>query len=276
MLLDRLKPYLTREELGRIVAEARSPHRQINPGTVNAASPVCFALERAAIDRNVPRSNEKVPRRILQFWDQETIPEDVDNCMATWRAIPGFEQVVFHEEAARDFIRAEYGLGHLEAYDLCNHPAMKSDLFRLAYLYRHGGVYIDADDAYAGSGMDRLFREDGLLKLRTASFKKDSSMHPVTVFNNNPISCVANDEIIRRALERATRIIRSLGERDNYNILLVTGPVNLSIALYTAVLDCIARNTDLRFSPIVDWDDIAKKNTNLEYQKTRRNWRVTE
>lgn len=275
MLLDRLQAYLTQEELGRIVAEAGSPHRQISPDTVSAASPLCLALERAARDRNVPRSPESVPRRILQFWDQEAIPDDVHDCMVTWWEIPGFEHVIFNEETARDFIRAEYDARHVEAFDLCNHPAMKSDLFRLAYLHRHGGVYIDADDAYAGSGMDRLYREDGLLKLRTASFKKDPSMPPVTVFNNNPIFCVANDEVVRRALGRATRIMLALGKRENYNILVITGPVNLSIAVYTTALDCIARGTDFRFCPIIGWDDIAKKNTNLEYQRTKRNWRVT-
>ncbi|HTT84701.1 MAG TPA: glycosyltransferase [Rhizomicrobium sp.] len=275
MLLDRLRAYLTRDELARIVAEARSPHRRIDLNNLGAAGPLCLALERAAIDQKVPRSPEKVPRRILQFWDQEAIPEDVRNCMATWRAIPGFEHVVFHEEPARDFIRSEYHLRHLQAFDLCNHPAMKSDLFRLAYLYRHGGVYIDVDDAYAGSGMERLFRDDGLLKLRTASFKKDSSMNPVTIYNNNPIFCAPKDEVIGRALERATQIMLTLGKRETYNILIITGPVNISLALYTAAIDCIARNTDLRFSPIIGWDDIARKNTDLEYQRTSRNWRVT-
>jgi mannosyltransferase OCH1-like enzyme len=151
---------------------------------------------------------------------------------------------------------------------------MKSDLFRLAYLYRHGGVYIDADDAYAGANMDSLFREDGLFRLRTASFRKTPSDSPVTVFNNNPIFCVPQDEIFRKALARATTIMLSLGKRDTYNVLLTTGPVNLSEAVYATALDCIANNTEFLFCPIIGWDDIAKKNTGLEYQKTERNWRA--
>ena len=274
MLIDRLGPYLNDRELSRIVAEAGSRYRRVSASII---SPLCLTLERAAIDGNIPKSHERVPRRILQFWDHETIPEDVRNCMATWRTIPNFDHVVFDEATAREFIRAEYDARHLEAYDLCNHPAMKSDLFRLAYLCRHGGVYIDADDIYEGSNMDRLFDEDGgLLRLRSASFKRSPSDAPVTIYNNNPIFCPPNDEILRKALERATMILLSLGQKPFYNMLVITGPLNLSIAVYATALDCIAGGTDLRFCPILGWDDLAKKSQDLEYQRTTRNWRAAQ
>jgi mannosyltransferase OCH1-like enzyme len=273
MLLDRLRAYLSDRELSRIVAEAGSRHRRISASII---SPLCLALERAAIDGNIPRSHEKMPRRILQFWDQVTIPADIQNCMASWRAIPNFEHVLFDEGRAREFIRMQYDARHLEAYDLCNHPAMKSDLFRLAYLYRHGGVYIDADDSYEGSSMNQSFGEGGLFRLRSVSFKTIPSDPPAVIYNNNPIFCVANDEILRKALERATMIMLSLGKRKFYNMLVITGPLNLSIAVYATALDCIANGADFRFYPIIGWDDVAKKNATMEYQKTTRNWRMAQ
>jgi len=270
MLIDRLRPYLSDRELSRIVVEAGSRHRQIGASII---SPFCRALERAAIDGKIPKSHEKIPRRILQFWDQETIPPDVHDCMATWRAIPDFEHVIFDDVRAREFINAECEPRHLEAYDLCNHPAMKSDLFRLAFLYRRGGMYIDADDIYEGRNIQRLFDGDGLFRLRSASFTRGASEPPSTIYNNNPIFCVANDEILRKALERATSIMLSLGKREYYNMLVITGPLNLSIAVYATALDCIAQGTDFRFHPIIGWDDISRKNPKMEYQKTTRNWR---
>lgn len=273
MLIDRLKVYLSDRELTRIIAEAGSRHRRISAGII---SPLCRALERAAIDGNNPTSHEKVPRRILQFWDQETIPADVQDCMASWRAIPDFEHVIFDDMRAREFIRVECEARHLDAYDLCNHPAMKSDLFRLAYLYRYGGVYIDADDVYEGSNMDCLFDRDGLFRLRSASYTRSPSERPAAIYNNNPIFCVANDEILRKALERATTVLLSLGKRDFYNMLVITGPLNLSIAVYATALDCVAKGTDFRFGPIIGWDDVAKKNDRMEYRKTSRNWRVAQ
>jgi hypothetical protein len=196
--------------------------------------------------------------------------------MASWQAIPDFAHVIFDEDQAREFIGKEYDARHLEAYDLCNHPAMKSDLFRLAYLYRHGGVYVDADDTYAGSNMNRLIREDRFFRLRSASFKRNPSEPAVVIYNNNPIFCAANDEILRNALERATMIMLSLGKRDFYNMLVITGPLNLSIAAYATALDCIASGAEFHFCPIIGWDDVAKKNGNLEYQNTTRNWRLAQ
>jgi Glycosyltransferase sugar-binding region containing DXD motif len=273
MLLDRLRVHLSDDELNRIVAEAGSTKRRIS---ANIISPLCRALELAAIDGNVPGSHETLPRRILQFWDQKTIPADVRDCMTTWRAIPEFEYVLFDEDSAREFIGSEYEARHLDAYDLCNHPAMKSDLFRLAYLYRHGGVYIDADDAFAGSNLDRPFGEDGLFRLRSASFRKNPSDAPATIFNNNPIFSLPNEEILRKALERATMILLSLGKRDFYNMLVITGPLNLSIAVYATALDCIASDSEFLFCPILGWDDVARKSGNMAYQKTNRNWRVAQ
>lgn len=273
MLLDRLKAYVSDQELSRIAGEAKSRRRRVSASII---SPFCIALEKAAIDGNFPRSHEFVPRRILQFWDQKAIPPDVQNCMTSWRSIPNFEYVLFDEEQAREFMRAEYDVRHVNAYDLCNHPAMKADLFRLAYLYRHGGVYIDADDIYAGSNLEQLFREDGLFKVRCASFRRTPSEPPVTVYNNNPIFCTPKDEIVRMALERATMILLSMGKKEFYNVLVITGPVNLSIAAYMVALDCIARNDEFRFCPILGWDNIAHKSRNLDFQKTERNWRVAQ
>jgi len=273
MLIDRLRVYLDGRELSRIVAEAGSRQRRISASII---SPLCLALERAAIDGIISKSHENVPRRIVQFWDQKTIPADVQNCMASWRAIPDFEHVVYDEVRAREFIRAEYDARHLEAWDLCNHPAMKCDLFRLAYLYRHGGVYIDADDTYRGANIQHFFDEDGLFRVRSASFTRSPSDPPATIYNNNPIFCVPNDEILRKALERATMILLSLGKREFYNMLVITGPLNLSIAVYATALDCVASSADFPFHPIIGWDDVARKNGNMEYQKTTRNWRMAQ
>lgn len=66
MLVDRLRVYMSDRELSRIVAEAGSPQRRIS---ANIISPLCLALERTAIDGKIPKSPDKVPRRILQFWD---------------------------------------------------------------------------------------------------------------------------------------------------------------------------------------------------------------
>jgi hypothetical protein len=89
----------------------------------------------------------EIPRRIIQFWDSSPPPEDVLSIMASWADMnPGFDYILFDDVRARTFLAAHYGREVLVAYHRATSPAMKADLFRLAYLARHGGVYVDADD----------------------------------------------------------------------------------------------------------------------------------
>ena len=91
-----------------------------------------------------------IPRVIFQFWDESDIPEDVKSCMETWQVFKskGFEYHLFNIDTARKFIIDNLSDQNVEAFDRCYHPAMKSDYFRLCYIYCNGGVYIDGDDIY--------------------------------------------------------------------------------------------------------------------------------
>lgn len=79
----------------------------------------------------------------------------------------------------------------------------------------------------------------------------------------------------RHSKERPQSCFR-LKKKEFYNMVVITGPLNLSIAVYATALDCIASGADFRFCPIIGWDDVAKKNANMEYQKTARNWRMAQ
>ncbi|WP_114912291.1 WcbI family polysaccharide biosynthesis putative acetyltransferase [Acidibrevibacterium fodinaquatile] len=85
---------------------------------------------------------------IVQFWDSLDPPSDVLELIAAWRASvsPG-SHLLFNESSALKFILDNFPPKYAEAFEHCFHPAMKSDLFRLAYLYVNGGIYIDADDS---------------------------------------------------------------------------------------------------------------------------------
>lgn len=67
--------------------------------------------------------------------------------MQTWRDNnPDFEYTWFCEASARDFLLENYGTELANLFEFCHHPAMKSDLFRVAYLAKKGGWYVDADE----------------------------------------------------------------------------------------------------------------------------------
>jgi len=127
--------------LRRLVAE--------RPDYTPAAIGLFTALRRqGALARPAPTDPgvSPIPRRIGQFWDAH-IPPDIERLCEEWRANnPDFLYRRFSGAEARNYL-AEFGPpGAQAAFDIAVEPAMKADLFRLAYLFHEGGFYVDADD----------------------------------------------------------------------------------------------------------------------------------
>jgi mannosyltransferase OCH1-like enzyme len=55
------------------------------------------------------------------------------------------------------------------AFSACDHPAMRADYFRLCFMVRVGGLYVDADDRYLGQPIDAALG-DGRLKLQALCY----------------------------------------------------------------------------------------------------------
>ena len=95
--------------------------------------------------RVAPRS---VGVHLAQFWDKPEPPAEVVETMGDWtRLNPGWTRTLFDAAAARRFPLTRYGEDAVRAFDLCYHPAMMADLFRIAFLHAAGGVYADADES---------------------------------------------------------------------------------------------------------------------------------
>nr|WP_282563261.1 glycosyltransferase [Gymnodinialimonas phycosphaerae] len=60
-------------------------------------------------------------------------------------AAAGVSHRVWNDTEARALLADGFPNVVAEAYDIAPHASMKSDVFRLAVLQRHGGVYVDAD-----------------------------------------------------------------------------------------------------------------------------------
>jgi hypothetical protein len=87
-----------------------------------------------------------IPRTIVQFWDNHaSLPEDVQECIDSWSVLrdQAFTILLFDDTAARRFILERLGVRHEHAYVKCYHPAMRSDYFRLCFVYSEGGCYVD-------------------------------------------------------------------------------------------------------------------------------------
>lgn len=237
-----------------------------------------------------PHSDIKIPKRIVQFWDNlDQLPLDVEDCLRTWAIVEqlGMERLLFDNHMARDFIGRRLGLRFQLAYDKCYHPAMQSDYFRLCYIFAEGGCYIDADDVFSGAQIECFFIDDRL-KIQPLCYdiSSNSMVSPeiftvkgttepswIFYFNNNPLIAASGHPLIECALFQATLSLEGSTINKLPEIQSTTGPGNLTKAIF----DAITTNEQLREGLVVicDWDDVAKSKWELNYRNDKRNWRLS-
>ncbi len=220
---------------------------------------------------------------ILQFWDQAVPPADVLASLDSWHQA-GRRLVRFSDAEARQWLAEAYGQEVLAPYLHCHHPAMRSDLFRLAWLLRQGGLYVDADDAYVGAGPMPGF-ERGLVLLPLA--QQGAGIVPVAAglqastageyvgffVNNAPLYAEAGHPVIEAALGSALAHLRACvarGERGN--IHEHTGPSNLNQALLGYLVECHRNGTEPDVAVRLDWPWLRAFQP-MDYKQGERNWR---
>lgn len=247
-------------------------------------------LVQKSVSFNKRTSAAAIPKVIIQFWhDLDDIPMDVLECLDSWKSLApqGFKRVLFDDRTARKFIKERFDPKYVTAFDLCHHPAMRCDYFRLCYMLDSGGFYVDADELYQGSDCQSLF-SDTRLKLQplcydklsesmvqTCVFLKHGAYSPHWIFyvNNNPIISPPDHRVIQLALERATWILLSRIE-ELPDIQSTTGPGNLSANLVRHWVCLEREEKDQDFEFIHNWDSHSISKWPLSYRNDKRNWRI--
>jgi len=228
------------------------------------------------------------PRLLVQFWDDvSAVPDDVCACLESWAPLEavGFNRTLFDDTSARSFISEHFNARHLAAFDRCNHPAMRADYFRLCFILRMGGVYVDADDEYQGTDIEPLVT-NGRLHLQalcydissdsmvdvTNALSRTSDAKRVFYVNNNPLIAGAGHPIIARALKRSTALLLS-ANRPSRDIQSLTGPGNLTASLVAHSAQQIADGEPRDFELLTTWNAVAISKWPLAYRADARNWR---
>jgi len=209
-------------------------------------------------------SADPIPRRIIQFWDEEQAPDDVEALAQTWRRHNvDFEYCRFSARTARNYLRARHPPPVLCAFDLAAEPAQKADVFRLAFLAADGGYYADADDRCVGP-VGTLNRERRALLV----YQED-----IGSIGNDFLGAKPRHPIIIDALAAA---VCAIGRGDRDLLWLSTGP-----GLVTRIVACaIARNLlradqDLCFPAVLDRADLFRAvriHCPMSYKHTARHW----
>ena len=82
---------------------------------------------------------------LIQYWDQPQPPASVQVLMNIVRDLhPNWGYQCFDRCQAAEELGSLYGKDLKEAFLDIRLPAMQADVFRVAYLLRHGGIWIDA------------------------------------------------------------------------------------------------------------------------------------
>ncbi len=164
-----------------------------------------------------------IPRVICQYWDGAVPPGDIRSMINSWIATHrDYRHQLFNDATALQYLRDHCTPDASKAFQRTRDRAQRADLFRMAYLYTHGGIYIDADDRCRGS-LEQLLKPGKTLVV----FQEDYGS-----IANNFIAVVPGHQIIRRALDRAVEAILR-GDRDI--VWLSTGPGMFSRS-FTAAL----------------------------------------
>lgn len=245
-------------------------------------------LRASAGDAGDVSASATIPRILVQYWhDTDDIPPDVEVCMSSWDAsrLGGVSRRVFEDRTARAFIADELTEDHLLAFERCHHPAMRCDYFRLCYIHRLGGFYVDADDVMLGD-VSSVF-DGACLKVRPMCY--DLSSHAMVdveaalgddarlddrifYFNNNPLAAPAGHPVVADALQRATEILLE-GGRAIADIQSTTGPGNLTACLVRHEINRRSGGRERDFEVLMDWDEVAVSVWPLSYRDDDRNWR---
>jgi tetratricopeptide (TPR) repeat protein len=209
----------------------------------------------------------KIPARILQYWDSSDPPEDISHLMASWRDLnPEYECIRHDEESARDYLLSNFGQSVMAAFDRAPQHAMKSDLFRLAWLYREGGVYVDADDACLVPLAEFLPRHVGFV-----SYQEEYG-----TLGNNFLAVSSHHPIISLALSWAIEAL----QQDTLGLVwLATGPGLITRAFTRHVAHYpIASSSGLAGAAILTRAELRRfvmMHCDVSYKNTVRHWAKT-
>lgn len=93
---------------------------------------------------NTSTKTSHIPKIIWQTWATKDLPFNMLQCVNKLKAShTDFEYNLFNDEECYSFIKENYPIEVLYAYESLIPTAYKADLWRLCVLYKYGGAYLD-------------------------------------------------------------------------------------------------------------------------------------
>lgn len=174
----------------------------------------------------------QIPARVAQYWDPSPPPAEMVPWLDSWKsvAVPDGDHVVSDYEYGLRAVEQVAGDLGRRAYESANHPAARSDLFRYAELYLHGGWYADAEhEAVLALGDVFTWDVEHVFVVR-------AQRH---IFVNNFIGARPGSALLKNALLTGCH---NLLDQEGGSIVQLTGP-----AMLTGLVDDYLQTPDASF-----------------------------
>ena len=249
-------------QVARLMAVVRD-----HPDNTAAATMLALALRRTGLlaGARKRRVRSSIPRRVVQFWDTKTIPDDLRPLVGSWDEGPeGYRHDVYDDHSAAAFVKEHFPAEVGRAIRRARHPAQRADIFRLAYLAKKGGIYVDADDRRAGT----------FAALVPAGATFVAYQENYGTIANDFLAAAPLHPVIERALALA---VAAVNRGDADTIWLSTGPGLLTRAFAAAVADApalLASGTVVR--ELFEMHHLADIHCPARYKSTPRHWSRAE
>ena len=145
------KQQLNRRTAGvrRPIAGVRRPimRPNLNNNTRSSISPQLMNAVKNTLSVSYPiksHYNNKIPLNIFQTWHSKNLPEMMSkNTEFIKQSNPAFNYMLFDDNDCREFIKTNFNIDVLNAFDKLVPGAYKADLWRYCILYVKGGIYLD-------------------------------------------------------------------------------------------------------------------------------------
>lgn len=158
-----------------------------------------------------------IPRLIMQTWKTKELPtqwQTSQDSIACY--MPDWTYVLMTDTMNREFI-AEYFPDFLSHFDNFPYPIQRADAIRYAWLYIHGGLYLDCDFELLAP-LDELFTEDYDLFLVESS-------NATGIITNGFMAAKPKQEIFLDMIEEMKKPIGISAIEYHLHVMSSTGPL---------------------------------------------------
>jgi len=90
------------------------------------------------------RTDMRIPPRLVQLWETNAAPEELQPMAAQWRRVAGWTARIWSDAENKRFIAQNYAW-FLPTFQRYQKQVQRADIARLARLHLEGGVYSDLD-----------------------------------------------------------------------------------------------------------------------------------